>query len=307
MFTNRIAIGWCEVQQEVLVLANAIKLVVDTPCENAGRRTFSRCLPRWCKSNILSIGFESMTAGWKRPPARVPRRRLLQRASGGAPVMDSAEASCGISISPRPVVYVILPLRGRGGEAIASWRLSRRPRGPAGNLRGYPREHPADHLLSLTIVLVIWMAARVHPPATGPAGPGDAGLWPRRAGSTHLLPTAGRDQQLATAFNRMAEELQRTHRNSSNRGRPDGAGAAASTGAEAGGGRPAGERGGARGRTPINIISGHAESIRKGLPPTTRRNGMSPPFFGRPSESRKVSASSWTTRDLGGPRSALIP
>ena len=187
-----------------------------------------------------------------------------------ASVLDSGRNLVRYLDTPaRPVVYVILPLRGRRGEAVGVLEVVQVASRVRREISKAAHENILRFsLLSLTIALVIWMAARVSirrpldrlVQATLAFGRGklDQRISHRR-----------RDEigQLATAFNRMAKELQRTQGELIEQGQ---------TRLELERQLQQGQKLAAVGRlvsevahevgTPLNIISGRAESIRKGLP-----------------------------------------
>lgn len=213
-----------------------------------------------------------MTAGWKKLPVRAPRRRPPPGVPREeiASVLESGRNLVRYLDSPaRPVVYVILPLRGRRGEAVGVLEVVQAASRVRREISEAIRENILRiSLLSLTIVLVIWMAARVSirrpldrlVQATLAFGRGEL---------SQRISHRRRDEigQLATAFNQMAEELQRTRRELIEQGQ---------TRLELERQLQQGQKLAAVGRlasevahevgTPLNIISGRAESIRKGLP-----------------------------------------
>jgi signal transduction histidine kinase len=261
-----------EVQQEVLVLANAIKLVVEHALRD--RRP----------QDIQQLLAEMVQEQYPIDRVRIYDRRLEETASASseaaAPPSVSREEIASVLESgrnlvryldtpTRPVVYVILPLRGRRGEAVGVLEVVQAASRVRREISEATRENILRiSLLSLTIVLVIWMAARVSirrpldrlVQATLAFGRGEL---------NQRISHRRRDEigQLATAFNRMAEELQRTQGELVEQGQ---------TRLELERQLQQGQKLAAVGRlasevahevgTPLNIISGRAESIRKGLP-----------------------------------------
>ncbi|HEX7551392.1 MAG TPA: HAMP domain-containing protein, partial [Candidatus Methylomirabilis sp.] len=203
-----------EVQQEVLVLANAIKLVVEHALRD--RRP----------QDIQQLLAEMVQEQYPIDRVRIYDHRLEETASASseaavppsvsreeiASVLESGRNLVRYLDSPaRPVVYVILPLRGRRGEAVGVLEVVQAASRVRREISEATRENILRiSLLSLTIVLVIWMAARVSirrpldrlVQATLAFGRGEL---------SQRISHRRRDEigQLATAFNHMAEELQR--------------------------------------------------------------------------------------------------
>ena len=260
-----------EVQQEALVLANAIKLVAEHALRDHRPQDIQQMLAEMVQEQypidrvrIYDRRLEetaSASAGAAAPPS-VPREEI-------AAILESGRNLVRYLDTARPVVYVILPLRGRRGEAVGVLEVVQAASRVRSEISKATRETVLRFsLLSLTIALVIWMAARVNirrpldrlVQATLAFGRGefDKRISHRRRDEIGLL---------AAAFNRMAEELQRTQGELIEQGQTrlelerqlqQGQKLAA-------GGRLASEVAHEVG-TPLNIIAGRAESIRKELP-----------------------------------------
>ena len=261
-----------EIQQDVVVLANAIQLVAEHALRD--RRP----------QDIQQLLVEMVQAQHPIDQVRIYDRRLEETASASSEAAASSVASRGELASvleggrslvryldrpERPVVYVILPLRGRREETVGVLEVVQAAARVQRQIGEATRESVLRvSLLSLTVVLVIWMAARVSirrpldhlVQATLAFGRGDL---------SQRISYRRRDEigQLATAFNQMAEKLQRTQeelidqaqaRLELERQLQQGQKLAAV-------GRLASEVAHEVG-TPLNIISGRAESIRKRLP-----------------------------------------
>jgi signal transduction histidine kinase len=261
-----------EVQQEALVLASAIKLVVEHALRDRRPQDIQQLLAEMVQEQypidrvrIYDRRLEETASASSEAaaPPGVPREEI-------AAVLDSSRNLVRYLDTPtRPVVHVILPLRGRRGEAAGVLEVVQAASRVRREISEATRENILRvSLLSLTIVLVIWMAARVSirrpldrlVQATLAFGRGEL---------DQRISHRRRDEigQLATAFNRMAEELQRTRGELIEQGQirlelerqlQQGQKLAAV-------GRLASEVAHEVG-TPLNIISGRAESIRKGLP-----------------------------------------
>jgi signal transduction histidine kinase len=248
-----------EVQQEVLVLANAIKLVAEHALRDRRPQDIQQMLAEMVQEQypidrvrIYDRRLEETASASTEAaaPPGVPREEI-------ASVLESGRNLVRYLDTPtRPVVYVILPLRGHQGEAVGVLEVVQAASRVRREISEVTRENILRiSLLSLTIVLVIWMATRVSirrpldrlVQATLAFGRGEL---------DQRISHRRRDEigQLATAFNRMVEELQRTQGELIEQGQK-----------LAAVGRLASEVAHEVG-TPLNIISGRAESIRKGLP-----------------------------------------
>lgn len=261
-----------EVQQEVQVLANAIKLVVEHALRDRRPQDIQQLLAEMVQEQypidrvrIYDRRLEETASASSEAaaPPSVSREEIASVLEGGRNLVRYLDSPA------RPVVYVILPLRGRRGEAVGVLEVVQAASRVRREISEATRENILRiSLLSLTIVLVIWMAARVSirrpldrlVQATLAFGRGEL---------SQRISHRRRDEigQLATAFNHMAEELQRTRRELIEQGQ---------TRLELERQLQQGQKLAAVGRlasdvahevgTPLNIISGRAESIRKGLP-----------------------------------------
>ncbi len=261
-----------EVQQEVLVLANAIKLVAEHALRDRRPQDIQELLAEMVREQhpidrvrIYDLRLEEIASASSEvaTPTIVAREEI-------ASVLDGGRSLVRYLGSPtRPVVYAILPLRGRRGEAVGVLEVVQVASRVQRQFVEAARESILRvSLLSLTIVLVIWLAARVSI-----RRPLDrlvqAALAFGRGDLSQRISHRRQDEigQLATAFNQMAEELQRTQRELIGQ---------AQTRLELERQLQQGQKLAAVGRlasevahevgTPLNIISGRAESIRKGLP-----------------------------------------
>jgi signal transduction histidine kinase len=260
-----------EIQQEVLLLANAIKLAVEHALRDRQPQDI-----------------QDLLAAMVRDPNPVDRIRVFDRRLediGGAAAEQAAATlvpqgeleevlRTGKTIvrfevdRSRPVVYALLPLRSQRGGAVGVLEVVH----VADRVQRQIRDATRDliiriGLLSLTIALVIWLAVRIsirRPVAKLVR----AALALGRGNLAQRIDIRRRDEigQLATAFNRMAEQLQAAHGEIM-------AGTQARLELErqvqqaeklAAVGRLASEVAHEIG-TPLNIISGRAEMIQKGL------------------------------------------
>ncbi len=260
-----------ESQQEVLVLANAIKLTVEHALRDRRPQDIRELLTEMVRDpnpvnriRIFDRSLEEISSAMTEVAATtlVPQAELklaLRRQQTSVQYLD---------LPSHPAAYAIVPLKGRGGSIIGVLEVvhvaTRVPR----RIGDATREQALRlSLLSLTIALVIWLTVRfsIRRPVAQlvrtalAIGQGDLSrrLAPRR-----------RDElgQLASAFNRMAESLQVAQARSA-------AEAQARLELEqqvqqaqklAAVGRLASEVAHEIG-TPLNIISGRAETIQKGL------------------------------------------
>ena len=261
-----------EVQQEVLVLADAIKLVAEHALRDRRPQDIQELLAEMVREQhpidrvrIYDHRLEEIASASSEasPPTIVAREEIASVLDGGGSLVRY------LGSPTRPVVYAILPLRGRRGEAVGVLEVVQVASRVQRQLVEATRESILRvSLLSLTIVLVIWLAARVSI-----RRPLDrliqAALAFGRGDLSRRISYRRQDEigQLATAFNQMAEELQRTQRELIGQ---------AQTRLELERQLQQGQKLAAVGRlasevahevgTPLNIISGRAESIRKGLP-----------------------------------------
>jgi signal transduction histidine kinase len=261
-----------EMQQEVLVLANAIKLVAEHALRDRRPQDIQELLAEMVheqnpidRVRIYDRRLEEIAGASSEAAAStiVPREELAEVLKSGRSVVRYLDSPM------RPVVYVILPLRGRRGEAVGVFEVVHLATRVQRQIVEATRENILRlSLLSLTIALVIWVAARVSirrpldrlVRAVLAFGRGDLG---------QRIPHRRRDEigQLAAAFNHMAEELQQAQGEvtSQARARLELERQLQQEQKLAAVGRLASEVAHELG-TPLNIISGRAESIRKALP-----------------------------------------
>lgn len=260
-----------EIQQEVRLLANAIKLAVEHALRDRQPQDI-----------------QDLLAAMVRDPNPVDRIRVFDRRLediGGAATEQAATTlvpqgeleevlRTGKSIvrlevdRSRPAVYALLPLRLQRGGTVGVLEVVH----VADRVQRQIQEAKRDliiriGLLSLTIALVIWLTVRIsisHPVVKLVR----AALALGRGNLAQRIDIRRRDEigQLAAAFNRMAEHLQAAHGEIM-------AGTQARLELErqvqqaqklAAVGRLASEVAHEIG-TPLNIISGRAEMIQKGL------------------------------------------
>jgi signal transduction histidine kinase len=260
-----------EIQQEALVLTNAIKLAVEYAWRDRQPQDIQALLAAMVRDpspvdriRIFDRRLEDIgeAATEHAAAASVPRVELEEVLRTGKPIVRFEPDR------PRPVVYTLLPLRLQRGGTVGILEVVH----VADRVQRQIRDATRDLILrsgvlSLTIALVIWLTVRIsirRPVAklvrTALAlGRGNLG---------QRIDIRRRDEigQLAAAFNRMAEHLQAAHGEIM-------AGTQARLELErqvqqaqklAAVGRLASEVAHEIG-TPLNIISGRAEMIHKGL------------------------------------------
>ena len=263
-----------EVRQEVLVLANAIRLTVEHALRDRRPQDIQELLVALVhdpnpvdRIRIFDRNLEDINSSAMSDVAAtiwIPQAELEQVLTSGKTRVRY------LDIPDRPAVYAILPLKTRRGVTIGvlevvhlATRIQRR-------IRDANREQVLRlSLLSLTIALVIWLTVRIS--IRQPIGQlVRSALAIGHGDLNRRLTLQRRDEigQLASAFNRMAESLQA---------------AQARTAAEAQArlelerqvqqvqklatlGRLASEVAHEVG-TPLNIVSGRVEVIQRGLPP----------------------------------------
>jgi len=262
-----------ELQQEVLVLANAIKLAVEHALRDRRPQDIQELLAAMVRDpnpvdriRIFDRNLEDISSAMSDESATilVPQADLEQVLRSGRTLERY------LDVQERPAVYAILPLKTRRGPIIGVLEVVHLATRVQRQIQEANREQVLRlSLLSLTIALVIWLTVRIS--IRQPIGQlVRSALAIGHGDLSRRLTLHRRDEigQLASAFNRMAESLQA---------------AQARTTAEAQArlelerqvqqaqklatvGRLASEVAHEVG-TPLNIASGRAEVIQKGLPP----------------------------------------
>ncbi len=262
-----------EVQQEAVFLTNAVRLAVEHAIRDRRPEDVQRLLTelvrqpspvdrvRIYNSQLEETGSAGAEAAAESAIPRADVERTVGRRVATIRYVDSP---------PRPVVYVLVPLTRPGGDIIgalavvqAATRIGRQVREVAHDLA------TRLSLLSLTIFLVIWLTVRasIRRPLRALVR---AALALGRGQLTERITLRRRDEigQLASAFNRMAAELQtaRERTQTEAAGRLDAERQLQQAQKLAALGRLASEVAHEIG-TPLSIISGRTEVIRKKLPP----------------------------------------
>ncbi len=262
-----------ELQQEVLVLANAIKLAVEHALRDRRPQDIQELLAAMVRDpnpvdriRIFDPNLEDISSAMSDESATilVPQADLEQVLKSGKTLERY------LDVQEHPAVYAILPLKTRRGAIIGVLEVVHLATRVQRQIQEANREQVLRlSLLSLTIALVIWLTVRIS--IRRPIGQlVRSALAIGHGDLSRRLTLHRRDEigQLASAFNRMAESLQA---------------AQARTTAEAQArlelerqvqqaqklatvGRLASEVAHEVG-TPLNIASGRAEVIQKGLPP----------------------------------------
>ncbi|MBI4839652.1 MAG: HAMP domain-containing protein [candidate division NC10 bacterium] len=261
-----------EAQQEVLVLANAIKLTVEHALRDRQPQDIRELLTEMVRNpnpvdriRIFDRRLEDISSAMSDVAATtlIPQAELEQVLKSGRTIVRY------LDIPARPAAYAVLPLKTRRGATIGVLEVVH----VATRVQRQIQEATHDQilrlsLLSLTIALVIWLTVRVsirRPVAqlvrTALAfGHGDL---------SRRLVLRRRDEigQLAAAFNRMAESLQAAQAQivTEAQTRLELERQAQQAQKLAAVGRLASEVAHEIG-TPLNIVSGRAEVIQKGLP-----------------------------------------
>jgi len=261
-----------EVQQEVLVLANAIKLTVEHALRDRRPQDIQELLAEMVRDpnpvdriRIFDRNLEDISSAMSDEGATilVPQADLEEVSKGGKGLVRY------LDVPGRPAAYAILPLKSRRGAAVGVVEVVHLATRVQRQIQEANREQMLRlSLLSLTIALVIWVTVRIsirrpigHLVRTALAiGHGDL---------TRRLTLRRRDEigQLASAFNRMAESLQVAHARTTTEAQARLELERQVQQAEklAAVGRLASEVAHEIG-TPLNIVSGRAEVIQKGLP-----------------------------------------
>jgi signal transduction histidine kinase len=262
-----------EFQQEVLVLANAIKLTVEHALRDRRPQDIQELLAEMVRDphpvdriRIFDRTLEDINSAMTDVAATtlVPQVELERVLKSGKTLERY------LDVQERPAVYAILPLKTRRGDIMGVLEVVHLATRVQRQIQEANREQVLRlSLLSLTIALVIWLTVRIS--IRQPIGQlVRSALAIGHGDLSRRLTLHRRDEigQLASAFNRMAESLQA---------------AQARTTAEAQArlelerqvqqaqklatvGRLASEVAHEVG-TPLNIASGRAEVIQKGLPP----------------------------------------
>jgi len=262
-----------EFQQEVLVLANAIKLTVEHALRDRRPQDIQELLTEMVhgpnpvdRIRIFDRTLEDTSSAMSDEGATIllPQAELERVLKGGKTIVRY------LDVPRRPAVYALLPLKTRRGAIIGVLEVVHVATRVQRQIRDATREQVLRlSLLSLTIALIILVTVRIsiRQPieqlvrSALAIGHGDLS----RRLTLHRRDEIG---QLASAFNRMAERLQAARARSA-------AEAQARLELErqvqqmeklAAVGRLASEVAHEVG-TPLNIVSGRAEIIQKGLSP----------------------------------------
>lgn len=261
-----------ELQEEVLVLANAIKLTVEHALRDRQPQDIRELLAEMVREpnpvdriRILDRRLEDISSATSEEvfSTVVPQAELEQVVGTGRPIVRY------LDLPTRPAVYAILPLKSRRGAIVGVLEVVHVATRVRRQIEEATREQVIRvSLLSLTIALVIWVTIRVsvrRPVArlvrtVLAFGRGDL---------SRRLDLRRRDEigQLASAFNRMAESLQAAQAQivAEGQARLDLERQVQQAQKLAAVGRLASEVAHEIG-TPLNIVSGRAETIQKGLP-----------------------------------------
>jgi signal transduction histidine kinase len=262
-----------EVEQEAVVLTNAVRLVVEQAIRDKRPEDVRELLTEIVRHpspldrvQIYNTRFEE-TAVASADGAAAP---AIPTADVEGTIGRRAATIRYVESPPRPIVYVLVPLTNSGREVIGALAVVQ----AATRIERQAREVALElvvrlGLLSLTIFLVIWFTVRVsiRRPLHALVR---AALALGRGQLTQRITLRRRDEigQLASAFNRMAAEIQaareRTHTEAE--GRLDAERQLQQAQKLAALGRLASEVAHEIG-TPLSIISGRTEVIQKKLPP----------------------------------------
>src|SRR3990172_2978392 len=202
-----------EIQQEVLVLANAIKLAVEHALRDRQPQDIQALLTAMVRGpspvdriRIFDRRLEDISGAATEQAATtiVPQGELEEVLRTGKTIVRF-EAD-----RPRPVVYTLLPLRLQRGGTVGVLEVVHLADRVQRQIRDATRDLIIrSGLLSLTIALVIWLTVRIsirRPVAKLVR----AALALGRGNLGQRLDIRRRDEigQLAASFNRMAEHLQ---------------------------------------------------------------------------------------------------
>ena len=262
-----------ESQQEVLVLANAIKLTVEHALRDRRPQDIQELLTEMVRDpnpvdriRIFDRTLEDINSAISDRAATtlIPQAELEQVLKTGETIVRY------LDVPSRPAAYAILPLKTRRGATIGVLEVVHVATRAQRQIRDATREQVLRlSLLSLTIALVIWLTVRVS--IRRPiAELMQTALAFGRGDLSRRLALRRRDEigQLASAFNGMAESLQAAQAQilAEAQGRLELERQVQQTQKLAAVGRLASEVAHEIG-TPLNIVSGRAEVIQKGLPP----------------------------------------
>jgi signal transduction histidine kinase len=260
-----------ELQQEVLVLANAIKLTVEHALRDRRPQDIQELLTEMVhdpnpvdRIRIFDRTLEDTSSAMSDEGATV----LLPQAELERVLKDGKTIVRYLDVPRRPAVYAILPLKSRRGAIIGVLEVVHVATRVQRQIRDATREQVLRlSLLSLTIALIILVTVRIsiRQPieklvrSALAIGHGDLS----RRLTLHRRDEIG---QLASAFNRMAERLQAARARSAAeaRARLELERQVQQMEKLAAVGRLASEVAHEVG-TPLNIVSGRAEIIQKGL------------------------------------------
>ena len=262
-----------ELQQEVVVLANAMGLAVEHALRDRQPEDIRELLTeivrdpnpvdriRIFNGRLEEINGASTDAAATTTIPQEEWRRVLT--TGEVRVQYLATA-------PRPVVYVVLPLKNRRGGIIGGLEIIHLATRVQRQIDETTRDLALRMgLLSLTIAVVIWFTVRmsIRRPIRALVR---AALAVGRGRLDQRISVRRRDEvgQLASAFNRMAEDLQAARQGllTESQARLDTERQLQQEQKLAAIGRLASEVAHEIG-TPMNIISGRIESIQRALPP----------------------------------------
>ncbi len=261
-----------EFQQEVLILGSALKLTAEHALRDRQPQDIQQLLTEMVgepnpvdRILILDRRLQDISSAASpiAPALTVPRAELEQVLATGRPLVRYVDAQ------PRPAAYAILPLHTRRGSIIGLLEVVRVATHVQRQIEAVVYDQVLRlSLLSLTIALVIWLTVRIG--IRRPVGQLVAlSLSFGRGDLSQRIPLRRRDEigRLASAFNRMAEDLQAARHKllEEAQGRLDLERQVLQAQKLAAVGRLASEVAHEIG-TPLNIISGRAESIQKRLP-----------------------------------------
>jgi len=262
-----------EVQQEAVALTNAVRLAVEHAIRDKRPEDVQELLTEIVRhpSPVDRIRiYNNRLEETGSASADAAAAAVISRADVETTVGQRVATVRYVDSPPRPVVYVLVPLTNPEGGVIGALAVVQATTRIERQVREVMRELVVRlSLLSLTIFLVIWFTVRVsiRRPLHALVR---AALALGRGQLTQRITLRRRDEigQLASAFNRMAAELQvareRTHTEAE--GRLDAERQLQQAQKLAALGRLASEVAHEIG-TPLSIISGRTEVIQKKLPP----------------------------------------